>query len=315
MKADLVSVIIPVYNVENYVELAINSIIKQSYENLEIIVVDDCSTDSTYKKIQKLSEIDPRIHLYKNKKNLGVSQTLNFALSKVKGKYVVRMDGDDISALDRIEKKIDFLEKNPNIQLVGCSLTAINPSGEIIGRSNYYKSQILISKTCKYATPVSHVWAARTWVYERLGGYRDISGVEDYDFLLRMKSMSLKFSNLEDYYGYFVRLGREGNTLSTKGLIQLKARRYAHSLYLQRSKRGFDNFSITNMQYETKCSAYEKYLYKISSLALYKAIENRSQKNYIKMILYLALTVVSLHQVRYLVERIQLRLLVMAYNK
>ncbi|NQV78496.1 MAG: glycosyltransferase, partial [Lutibacter sp.] len=79
----LVSVIIPVYNVELYVEKAINSIINQTYQNLEIIIVDDCSTDKTYSIVESLSKKDKRIKLIRNSKNLKISKTLNKALENV----------------------------------------------------------------------------------------------------------------------------------------------------------------------------------------------------------------------------------------
>ena len=102
MSAKLVSVIIPVYNVEKFVEQAIVSIIKQTYKNLEIIVIDDGSSDATYQIVADLATQDPHIKLYKNERNLKIVKTLNRALSLAQGEYIARMDGDDISALDRI---------------------------------------------------------------------------------------------------------------------------------------------------------------------------------------------------------------------
>jgi glycosyltransferase involved in cell wall biosynthesis len=93
----LISVIIPTYNVENYIIDSVNSIINQTYKNIEIIIVDDNSNDNTFKILNSLKELDSRIKLYKNNKNLKIVNTLNFAISVSSGEYIARMDGDDIS--------------------------------------------------------------------------------------------------------------------------------------------------------------------------------------------------------------------------
>ena len=126
MSNSLVSVIIPVYNVEKYVKEAIKSIQNQTYENLEIIVIYDGSIDDTYNIVEKLAKEDNRIKLYKNEKNLKIVKTLNRALSLANGEYISRMDGDDISAPDRIEKKVKFLEENKEFDLVGCQVEVVN---------------------------------------------------------------------------------------------------------------------------------------------------------------------------------------------
>ena len=96
----LVSVIIPCYNAEKYVESAIRSIMNQTYKNLEIIITDDCSTDDTLEILQKLAKEDSRIKLYKNETNLKIVKTLNNMISQANGKYIARMDADDISLLE-----------------------------------------------------------------------------------------------------------------------------------------------------------------------------------------------------------------------
>ncbi|WFT52817.1 glycosyltransferase family 2 protein [Acinetobacter baumannii] len=111
----LISVLIPVYNVEAFVKEAVSSICNQTYKNIEIIVVDDCSTDNTYNIVAELAIIDPRIRLYKNDKNSKIVKTLNFALEQAKGEFIARMDGDDISTPERLEKQLEFLLKILNI--------------------------------------------------------------------------------------------------------------------------------------------------------------------------------------------------------
>jgi len=144
-----VSVIIPVYNVEQFVLEAIQSIQNQTYKNLEIIVIDDGSVDDTYKIVEKLAKDDNRIKLYRNEKNLKIVKTLNRALTIAKGEYIARMDGDDISAPDRIEKKVKFLELNNDYDLVGCSMVAIDIEGNKIGQTIHYSNQKVLQKNIK----------------------------------------------------------------------------------------------------------------------------------------------------------------------
>ena len=97
-----VSVIIPTYNVERYIQECIKSIQEQTYDNIEIVVVDDCSTDKTYEILKNIEEKDRRLKVFKNDKNMKICYTLNRALKNSTGEYIVRMDGDDISSSDRI---------------------------------------------------------------------------------------------------------------------------------------------------------------------------------------------------------------------
>lgn len=95
------------------------SIIKQTYSNLEILVIDDGSTDNTKTILQRLAQKDSRIRYIKNEENLKLIKTLNKGLDLCNGKYIARMDADDISLLTRIEKQVDFLETHPEIGVVG----------------------------------------------------------------------------------------------------------------------------------------------------------------------------------------------------
>ena len=113
----LVSVIMPVYNCEKYVEEAIDSILNQSYKNIELIIIDDGSKDKSIDIINSYE--DERIKFSKNKINKGVSATRNVGLKLAQGKYIAIMDSDDISPLERIEKQVTFLEENEEFGLIG----------------------------------------------------------------------------------------------------------------------------------------------------------------------------------------------------
>lgn len=116
----LVSVVMPVYNGEKYLKESIESILNQTYKNIEFIIIDDCSTDSSFEIIKKYS--DERIKYIKNKENSGQSTSRNSGMNLAKGKYIVIMDADDISYPKRIEKQVFFMEKNLNISILGTSV-------------------------------------------------------------------------------------------------------------------------------------------------------------------------------------------------
>jgi len=119
----LISVIIPCYNAEEFVDLAVRSIMKQTYSNLEIIVLDDCSTDRTGLILENLANEDERIVYIRNASNLKLIRTLNKGLDIAKGEYIARMDADDISLPYRFQKQLDFFLKNPDYGVVGsCGL-------------------------------------------------------------------------------------------------------------------------------------------------------------------------------------------------
>lgn len=309
----LVSVLIPTYNVEEYVEKAVESILNQTYENLEIIIVDDCSTDGTYKILEGLSKKDSRIKLFSNSKNSKIAYTLNRAWEQSSGEYLARMDGDDISLPDRIERKIKFLQDNTEYDLVGSSIQSIDEFGNIIGSSKFSSNHKVLKKTLKYSSPVAHIWLAKRKVYEKLNGYREISGCEDYDFLLRMDTEGFKFTNLENYFGYQVRIHNK-NTNSRMGLKQRKMHQYVYSLYTERLETGTDSFTPKKLEDSINSTAYSIKLYHFSSKMLAKSIRAKGKSRYLKYAFYLILSLISPMQIKYLGHRFLYKMVVY-FNK
>lgn len=123
----LVTVLMPVYNGENYLREAIDSILYQTYINFELLIINDGSNDSSEEII--LGYEDSRIVYVKNEQNIKLIATLNKGLEIAKGKYIARMDADDVSILSRLDKQVRFLEENPTIGLLGSAF-------EIIGKES-----------------------------------------------------------------------------------------------------------------------------------------------------------------------------------
>ncbi|SBV94581.1 glycosyltransferase family 2 protein [uncultured Dysgonomonas sp.] len=118
MNKPLVSVLMPCYNVEKYVEESMNSILNQTYADLQIVAINDCSTDNTGRILHGLAEKDSRITVVENEENLKLIKTLNKGVSLCKGEYIARMDADDIALPTRIEKEVAFLENNKEHDIV-----------------------------------------------------------------------------------------------------------------------------------------------------------------------------------------------------
>lgn len=305
----LVSVLIPVYNVEEYVEKSIVSIINQTYKNIEIIIIDDCSTDRTYEICTKLSIADPRVQVYRNDSNRKISFTLNRALKYAQGELIARMDGDDVSEPDRIEKKVNFLNCNKLVDIVGCSVVAINSKDELIGVTTHYSDFEFLKRTLKYVSPCSHIWVARRHVYEQLEGYRNISGAEDYDFLLRAITSGFKISNLQDYYGYKVRLAREGNTALTIGARQRLLQNYVFKMYSMRCESGRDDFSEESMNIFISQSSFSKKIFNLSNKFLMISIQSIGLFGLPKRVLFLFLSFCSPIQAKYIFSRVRYKII------
>ncbi|WP_096203109.1 glycosyltransferase family 2 protein [Bacillus sp. FJAT-45350] len=127
-KSVLVTVIMPAYNSEKYIEESIESVLLQTYSNIELIVLDDGSTDNTIKIIEKLSSKDQRINLYKNERNLGVSETRNKGISMAKGEWIAFLDSDDIWEKTKLEKQMMYAEAS-NAEFLYTAVTYINEEG------------------------------------------------------------------------------------------------------------------------------------------------------------------------------------------
>ncbi|MDI6034175.1 glycosyltransferase family 2 protein [Flavobacterium sp. LB2P84] len=136
-----ITVLMPVYNCELYIREAVDSILNQSYADFELLIIDDASSDETVSIIKKYT--DDRIHLIQKKSNQGLIDSLNLGLQVAKGKYIARMDGDDISLPDRFTKQVAFLDNNDEIVVCG-SIFKILGSNELIKVPEFHNDIALV---------------------------------------------------------------------------------------------------------------------------------------------------------------------------
>lgn len=132
-----VSVIISAFNHEKYVAESIKSIINQTFENFELIVVDNGSSDSTYKILKGIK--DPRIRIFRIKKNVGFSHALNYVLKRTRGEYISLFSSDDISLPNKLAKQVKYLDNHPDVGAVFSQAQMIDEEGYEIKEHYYYK--------------------------------------------------------------------------------------------------------------------------------------------------------------------------------
>ncbi len=127
----LISILTGIYNCADTLEEAVDSILAQTYTNWELILCEDGSKDNTYEVAKSLADKYPdKIRLLRNDRNYGLNRTLNNCLAAAKGKYIARMDGDDLSVPDRLEKEVVFLENHPEFAIVSSPMIYYDENGE-----------------------------------------------------------------------------------------------------------------------------------------------------------------------------------------
>ena len=185
----LVSVLMSIYKESVLlVSQAINSIREQTYQSLEIVVLLDYPEHKEMKEyLRRLAEKEPRLRYYFNERNLGLLNSLNRGVGLCHGDFICRMDADDFSEADRIEKQMQFMEAK-GLDLVGSYIKLMNMEGQITGEIRQFPSEHkYVCQYLKYADAVPHpTWLVKKTIYEELNGYRNIPCAEDYDFLVRI---------------------------------------------------------------------------------------------------------------------------------
>lgn len=178
-----VSVVLPVYNVAAHIEDTIASVLRQTFTDFELLVLDDCSTDNTVARIQQFA--DPRLRLIRNEHNLGRAGTDNTALQYIRGEYIAKMDGDDICHPERLARQVAYLDQQPAVNVVGSFMQNFGASTYL----NRYPAhpvdtQVLTLFTLPTGNPSAMLRAS---LFQEQGLRYDatLRQTEDYDFCAR----------------------------------------------------------------------------------------------------------------------------------
>jgi glycosyltransferase involved in cell wall biosynthesis len=191
-----VSVVMAVYNGERYLRQAIDSILSQTFTDFEFIIIDDASTDSTEDILR--SYVDPRVRFIKNPQNLGLARSLNIGFDTASGKYIARMDSDDVSLPQRLQRQVAYMDEHPEIAASGTWAHDIDETGNILGRRC-----VPVGKRMDYdfwrPSPLIHPSTIIRRIH--LGDLRydsKIKYAQDFDLWLRLRKRN-KLDNLPEY--------------------------------------------------------------------------------------------------------------------
>lgn len=191
MSGPTVSVVLAVYNGERYLEEAVQSILGQSYQDFELIIVSEHGTSPESLEILS-SFADPRIVHIRNQERLGLIRSLNLALSKVRGRYIARMDGDDVCDERRFEKQIRFLEEHRDVAAVGSDIRLIDGEGCEIVKNRYPHSPAAVRWEMFFRSAIANSSVMfRSEIISKVGAYDESTPLaEDYSLWLRILQVS-----------------------------------------------------------------------------------------------------------------------------
>lgn len=236
-----ISVVLAVRNGERHVAASIRSVLTQRFEDFELIVVDDGSTDATPEILSALRQADSRVVVVRQE-NRGLAASLNRGIGMARGLYIARQDADDISLADRFERQAAYLDQGPSVAAVGSSADVIDRAGAVVGALHAVRGADAVRRglLTLRTTPVHGSMLLRTSAIQAAGGYREAFPVcQDYDLWLRLSSQ-FEIDNISDVL-YQWRLDSDG-VYSARRATQLKYAAVALSFARERAAEGRDSY-------------------------------------------------------------------------
>ncbi len=260
---------------------SIESILNQTYKDFEfIIILDDPTNNEHIECIEKYAQNDKRIRFFINKKNIGLTNSLNKALTLAEGKYICRMDADDISSLNRIAIQLEYINNN-GYDLIGGLSHMIDEDGKIIYSIKKVPTDLKKIKKCiRYNQVISHpTWFGKKEVFDYLNGYRSIPLCEDYDFTLRAILAGFKVSNINEVV---LKYRMTSSSISRSNLFE----QYLYGCYItsQYKKNKIANIGQANKYVrEHNCEKNSKKYLKANQ-RFNAALNDIEEKKYLKFI-------------------------------
>lgn len=294
MKPDI-SVIMSVYNGEMYLAEAIESVINQTYKNWELIIINDCSTDTTAEILADFASRDGRIKVYTNEVNLKLPSSLNKAVSLCNGKYIARMDADDICLADRLEKQYRFMEDNSDVALSSCRFLTVKngvyASGGAGGRcdSEAIKAMLLT------VNPILHPGViAKAEIMKELKYNTTLTCTEDLELWTRIAMNNLKMEILPEYLLiYRIHDKQITSTTFEKQCVEvLNIQQKYYGTLLSEIKEEFTEFYIRGIYFKGKVDIKKFLQYS-------KWLKSQTQQNFNKNAVNYALLEVLAEYKRY----------------
>lgn len=260
----------PCYNAEKYLAEAVDSILNQTFTNLEVLLIDDGSKDRTKEMIMKYAEIDSRVIPVMNERNLGLIRTLNKGVKMATGEFIARMDADDISSLNRIEVIVKEFLANPDLDVIAASYYRISVDGKNLGK-NYPKATQSkpLQFVSLFCTPVIHPCIiAKTKVLADNLFDENYLHSEDYEIFSRLLLSGYKFLNLLEPL-YFLRLNPES--------VSFKFERIQISTHTKISARNIENYFGLKFDFFLHKVMINRISFNVSPSLLIKAIQTLNE--------------------------------------
>ena len=193
-----VSVVLPIYNAAPFLAQAIDSILKQSFADFELIAIDDGSLDRSGEILDRAAQTDTRVTAL-HQSNAGVIATLNRGVALARGEFIARMDADDVAHAERFARQVSFLDAHPDVAAVGCAVTLIDEGGKRIRDVDYPTAPEAVAAFLETGSALAHpAVMMRCDTVRAVGGYRAAYRyAEDYDLWLRLAERC-RLANLSD---------------------------------------------------------------------------------------------------------------------
>lgn len=240
----LISVVMSVYNGEKYLKESIESILKQNYKEFEFIIINDGSKDDSSKIIKKYKKKDDRIILIENDGNKGLIYSLNRGLDLCKGKYIARMDADDISEKNRFFEQVNFLEEHKEIAMCGTYIKMFKDNFKFLSKKFVSETEAEKVKTIllfkNYIAHPTIMIRRETIEKYKLKYNLDDKGMEDYGLWLYLS----KYEKIEIVPKYLLKYRFLGNSISSKTLEDIENhKKKLKNIYLREFSNFFKDFS------------------------------------------------------------------------
>ena len=267
----------PAYNSAKFIKSSIESILKQTYDNWELIIVDDASTDETLSIIKLYSENNSRIKVYSNQSNMGLGFTTNKALSLSNGFYIARLDSDDLAKSHWLSQHISFLNSNPSFAAISGSRILIDSKGKIINKLNESINDLCLRYKLYYGNPIIHPGI----VFKKNIGliYNSFKYLEDWDLWVRM----IKFGSIFIHKNHLIFYRIHKNNTS--------------------SKYGGNSANLIPIVREIRNNLnLDDFGYKLSDQVLWCLYRNRKIEYFNNIVIYRAIVFLALHFNKFLLE-------------
>ena len=239
----LVSVIMPVYNAEQFLDRAIQSILNQTYDKWELLLIDDCSTDNSLKLINKYS--DPRIRLLVNETNRGIAQASNRGIEESKGKYIALLDDDDEAIINRLELQVEYMEEHSDVAILGGRSIDMDEHDKILRlkgpvRNNpkLIKAMLLFGNVDFYN---GTAMIRKNFIVDNQLRYRDgCYGMQDYRFYIE----SSKYGKITTLDQYLLKYREHENNETKRNLTEYAKKRAKKLADFQRESLEMSGFIL-----------------------------------------------------------------------